>query len=120
MKNILTAVVLFVLFGMFASANAQQMVQSGKFMANGDTPGYTLDKNSGDRSVSLDVTFLTPFETKPDIVLSLVAIDADKAENLRYSIETKSVSRDGFTVKINTWGASKLYAITGNWLAHTK
>lgn len=120
MKKLLTVVVLFVLFGMFAAADAQQMIQSGKFSANGETPGYTLDKNTGDRSLTIEVTFLTPFETKPEIVLSIIGFDSDKTENLRYSIEAKSVSRDGFTIKINTWGASKIYGLTGNWLAHTK
>ncbi len=120
MKKFLTVAALFLIFGMFATAYAQVAVQSGKFSANADTPGYTLDKNTGDRSVSIDVTFLVPFETKPDIVLSVVAIDADKAENMRYSVDAKSISRDGFTIKINTWGASRIYAITGNWIAHTK
>jgi len=119
MKKILTLAVLFMLFGFF-TANAQQMIQSGKFSVNGDTPGYTLDKNTGDRSLTIEVTFLTPLETKPEIVLSIIGFDADKTENLRYSIEAKSVSRDGFTIKINTWGASKIYGLTGNWLAHTK
>lgn len=118
MKKILGITILFLL--MFAAANAQQAVQSGKFTANSDTPGYTLDKNSGERSITIDVTFLSPFDTKPEIVLAPTNMDVDKGENLRYSIEAKSVSRDGFTIKITTWGGTKIFGISGNWIAHTK
>jgi hypothetical protein len=53
-------------------------------------------------------------------MLSVTQIDADKGFNNRYNVEVLSVSRDGFTVKIRTWADSKVYSISGYWLAYTE
>jgi len=104
----------------FVSVFAQSGIQSGKFTANASTEGYTLNKNSGDRSVSIEIAFPKPCETKPVIVLSVTSIDADKSTNVRYSVEAVSVSRDGFTIKVSTWSDSKIHGVTGQWIAYTE
>jgi hypothetical protein len=50
-------------------------------------------------------------------MLSITQLDADKTANSRYNVEVISVSRDGFTVKIRTWADSKIFSISGYWLA---
>ncbi|MGB5286958.1 MAG: H-type lectin domain-containing protein, partial [Ignavibacteriaceae bacterium] len=60
-----------------------------------------------------------PFENKPDVVVGLSMIDAAPG-NLRYSIKTKSISRDGFTVEVKTWGDTKIMSIGGFWVAHAE
>ncbi|NPV11531.1 MAG: hypothetical protein HPY57_07055 [Ignavibacteria bacterium] len=45
-------------------------------------------------------------------------IDADKTTNLRYKVEATTVSRDGFALKITTWGDTKIFGIGGFWIAH--
>jgi hypothetical protein len=111
----------FVLFFILSSSYlfAQVAIQSGTFSANTSTPGYTLDKNSGDRSVTIEVNFDKPFDKKPTVVLAVVKLDADNKTNLRYNIETLSVSRDAFTVKISTWSEGKIYGIGGSWIAYS-
>ncbi len=99
---------------------AQVQMQSGKFSASSSTPGYTLDKNSGDRSTTIEVTFDKPFDKKPKIVISVTMIDTDVKTNVRYNVEATSISRDGFTLKISTWSETKIYGIGGNWIAHTE
>jgi len=100
------------------SVFAQAGIQSGKFSADASTNGFTLEKNTGDRSISIEIPFSKPFETKPTIVLSVTSIDADKGTNTRFSVEAVSVSRDGFTVKISTWADTKIHGISGQWIAY--
>jgi hypothetical protein len=120
MKKLLFASVLAFVLGFVITASAQSMVQSGKFAVNYETPGYTLDKNEGTRSFSLEVNFLKPFDRKPDVVLSVTHLDTDKTTNVRYKIETSSISRDGFTINIMTWGDCRIFGLSGNWLAHSE
>ncbi|GAB4286935.1 MAG: hypothetical protein Kow0098_02760 [Ignavibacteriaceae bacterium] len=121
MKKIFFALVITLILGLSASyVYGQTMVQSGNFSVNYETPGYTLDKNEGTRSFSVEVTFLKPFETKPDVIVAVNHVDVDKNTALRYKVETSSISRDGFTLKIMTWGDCKIFGMSGNWLAHSE
>ncbi len=99
---------------------AQTQIQSGKFSANKSVEGYTLDQNVGDRSMTIDVSFLKPFDKKPNISLSVIMIDAETKSNIRYNVEASSISRDGFTIKISTWSDTKILGIAGNWIAYAQ
>ena len=67
--------------------------------------------------MTLDVDFEIPFEKIPQVFLSVTQIDADKESNLRYNVEAISISRDGFTIKVSTWADSKIFSISGFWIA---
>ena len=99
---------------------AQVKIESNKFLANTSTPGYTLNQNTGDRSVTIEVAFDKPFDKKPTILLTVTLLDADTKTNIRYSVEATSISRDGFTLKISTWSDSKISGIGGNWVAYSE
>lgn len=101
-----------------AVAFSQTQVLSGSWGGNSETKYYTLHENTGERVFTIEVAFLKPFENKPDVVVGLSNIDAAPG-NLRYSIKAKSVSRDGFTVEVKTWGDSKILSIGGFWVAHS-
>jgi H-type lectin domain len=118
-KLVLTSALLFLL-AFTASTFAQSQVESGTFGVNSKTPNYTLNKNSGDRSVTVEVNFTKPFESKPDVVLSVTQMDANTSSNLRYDVEPVSISRDGFTIKITTWADCTINSIRGTWLAHAE
>lgn len=109
-----------VLFFGFAAIVSAQSVQSGSWSITPATPGYSLDKSTGERTMTVDVDFDKPFDTKPNIFLSITQIDADKDVNLRYNVEAMSISRDGFTLKIRTWADSKVFSLSGFWLAHAE
>ncbi len=112
---------LFVMLVIFSGAIvAQTQIQSGKFSANKSVEGYTLDQNVGDRSMTMDVTFVKPFDKKPSITLSVIMIDAETKTNIRYNVEASSISRDGFTIKISTWSDTKILGIAGNWMAYAE
>ena len=115
MKKFGLVIVLFLVMGV-ASTYAQE-VQSGTFSANSTNQGYTLNKESGDRTYSIEVNFPEGFNVKPNIILSVSNIDADKDTNLRYDVVAKAISRDGFVITIKTWSDSKIYGISGSWMA---
>ena len=114
--SILAALVFFVAFTSFTSAQ----IQSGSWSTSVGDPNYNLNTNSGDRSMTIEVAYDKPFDVKPKVMLSVTQLDGDKASNQRYNVEVLSVSRDGFTIKIRTWADSKIYSISGYWLAYTE
>ncbi len=114
--SVLTVVLFVVAFSVVASAQTQ----SGQWASSVGNAGYNLDTNTGDRSTTIEVNFVKPYDIKPKVLVSVSQLDADKAFNSRYSVEILSVSRDGFTVKIKTWSDSKIYSIGGYWLAYVE
>ncbi|HCY76636.1 MAG TPA: hypothetical protein DHV28_12020 [Ignavibacteriales bacterium] len=97
-----------------------QPVQSGSWSVNQSIAGYSLDNNNGERVMTVEVEFETPFAKKPQIILSVTQIDADKEFNTRYNVEAISISRDKFTIRVRTWADSKMFSISGYWLATVK
>ncbi len=120
MKKLALISALLITFGLIGTSFAQVQVQSGTWSANYQTSGYTLDKNEGDRSVTIQVDFPEPFDQKPDIVLGVTMLDASTQTNIRYNVSPMSVSRDGFSIKIATWSDAKIFSISGYWMAHAK
>jgi sortase (surface protein transpeptidase) len=118
MKKLLFITAIFLMFSAVAFSQAQ--VLSGTWGASSDTKSYTLNSNSGDRSITIQVNFLNPFENKPNVVVGISSIDVDKSTAVRYAVKAISVSRDGFTVEVKTWGDTKINSVTGFWVAHAE
>ena len=119
MKSIFSSTFILLIVLISTSATAQTM-QNGSWSVNQSLAAYSLDKNNGDRTMTIEVDFETSFTKKPQIFLSVTQIDSDKEYNLRYNVEAMSISRDGFTIKVRTWADSKIFSISGNWLATTQ
>lgn len=115
----LSVLAVFLFFVAFSGLVVAQ-TQSGQWSTKAGDSGYNLDTNTGERSMTIEVDFKNPFDVKPKVMLSVTQIDADKSFNSRYNVEVLSVSRDGFTVKIRTWADSKVYSISGYWLAYVE
>ena len=118
MKNLLLTLGLFLMIS--AVAFSQTQVLSGTWSGNKDTKYYTLHENTGERKFTVEVNFLKPFENKPDVVVGISSIDVDKSTAVKYAVKPISVSRDGFTVEVKTWGDTKIYSVTGFWVAHAE
>ena len=118
MKKLFLISTLFLLVSAFSFAQTQ--VLSGTWGASTDTKSYTLNSNSGDRTITIQVNFLKPFENKPNVVCGISSIDVDKSTAVRYAVKAISVSRDGFTLEVKTWGDTKIYSVTGFWVAHAE
>ena len=119
MKKLLLVIVILLTTGLISTALGQTKVQSGTWGANSSTTGYTLSENEGERNVVISVNFLDPFESKPDVILSVTKLDATSEKNVRYNVTSLSVSRDAMTIKISTWADTKIFGINGYWMAHT-
>jgi hypothetical protein len=100
-----------------SSALYAQQMESGKYSLDNTMQNYTLDKQSGDRSMTIYVNFDKGFDKKPKIILSVTKLDAETQTNLRYRVEALSISRDGFSIKVATWNDTKIMGIAGDWLA---
>ena len=118
MKKVLFVFTILLAMGLISTSLAQTKVLSGYWSASKNTSGYTLAENSGDRSVTIQINFLDPFENKPDVTLGVTLLDATSDKNVRYKVEALSVSRDGMTIKISTWADTKIFGISGYWMAH--
>ena len=115
MKKVLFVFTILLAMGLISTSLAQTKVLSGYWSASKNTSGYTLAENSGDRSVTIQINFLDPFENKPDVTLGVTLLDATSDKNVRYKVEAP---RDGMTIKISTWADSKIFGISGYWMAH--
>lgn len=93
-------------------------MQSGNWSVSPSLEQYSLDSNDGERSMTIEIKFSHSFEKIPRLFLSISQVDASNKTNLRYNIEAVSVSRDGFTLKVVTWADTKIYSISGSWIAH--
>lgn len=98
-------------------AQAEKKLQSGSWSVNQSIQGYSLDNNNGERSATIEIKFSKSFKSKPEIILSVTQLDASKDFNSRFNVETISVSRDGFTLKVKTWADSRIFSISGYWIA---
>lgn len=95
-----------------------QTVEDGKFLLNKKNhSNYTLNKNEGERVITLEVKFNNSFPSKPKVIVAINTVDADKNHNVRYSAEALFASTEGFILKVKTWGNSKILSIGGQWLA---
>lgn len=112
-KTLFAALFLILSLGLFA-----QQIESGVFDVSTNTKGYSLDKNSGDRIFTLEVRFNTPFETIPDVTVGLNKMEFDKETNARVDVQATAVSRDGFVLRIKTWGDTRVLVLGGGWVAH--
>jgi len=96
----------------------QSHVQSAAFSMDKTTKDFSLDNGKGDRIAQIEITFPTPFDSKPEIVIAVSSVDAAKETNLRYSAKAIGISRDGFTLQVKTWDDSKIFGIGGSWIAY--
>ncbi len=119
MKKIFLLFITGILFLFSFSADAQT-TQSSSWSVNQSLPAYSLDKNNGDRTMVLDIRFDKTFTEKPQVFLSVTQIDSDKESNTRYNAEAISISCEGFTLVVHTWADSKIYSISGYWIAKTQ
>jgi len=117
-KHILTISLFTFLILAATSLNAQVKVQTGTWNANRTISNYMLAAGGeNERSVNISVSFPKPFNTKPEVILSVTRFDGDANINTRYEVILVSVHKAGFTMEAKTWGGSKINLIGGTWMA---
>jgi len=100
------------------SLNAQVKAQTGVWNADRNTPNFLLGAGGeAERSVYINISFPKPFNTKPEVILSVTRYDGDANINTRYDVKITSVHKAGFSIEAKTWGGSKITMIGGTWIA---
>jgi hypothetical protein len=91
------------------------MIQAGTAFYDTNTPGWTLNTGTGDRSfTSPDIRFDPPFQAPPKIAVSLAGLDG---ERVRVGLGTFDIQADEFNVVIYTWWDTALYGVRVTWIA---
>jgi hypothetical protein len=110
-----------VLLMSIGTAYGQQLAQGG-FAADTNSEGWSLNSGAGMRQHIVFVRFPRAFAEQPTVVLGLTGVDAAPARdgNIRVALKADNITRDGFVVKVSTWGDSRIAGIEGTWLAFTK
>ncbi len=98
----------------------EDQIATGKFNVTKNSSGFNLHDGEGPREFTMEVKFKKEFTTKPKILLSVTSVDANTKGNVRYKIETSFVSEQGFIIKFSTWDDSKVYGLSGQWMAITE
>jgi len=103
------------------TVQAQELAQ-GAFSADVNSEGWSLNAGAGTRQHIVFVRFSRPFAEQPVVILSMTSLDGAPSRdgNIRVALKADNITRDGFVVKISTWGESRLAGIEGSWLAFTK
>lgn len=119
MKRIAFALAAIMLVSTVALA---ENLQKGDFSANFNSENWTLNSGTGQRTHIVYVKFNKTYESQPTVLLTLTGYDgaAGKDGNIRVSMKVENVTRDGFVVKIMTWGDSRVAGVDGTWLAFGK
>ena len=118
-------ILVFTLVALFMNCElyAQDAVQTGTFLFDRNSMGQ-LDngqinkKAAGDRSVTKEIKFRTPFGSTPKVVVTInSAFMRTTDRELRYKLEPKYVSPEGFVIELSTSYDGELYEVGGSWLA---
>ena len=80
----------------------------------------TRIRKSRSREMKKEITFDTPFNKEPKIHCGLAHIDTDSSANsIRISVVIDNLTKDGFTIKVQTWLVSRIFGFRVEWLAYT-
>ena len=104
-----------------SSVSFGQVIQKGDFVANVNSEGYSLNGGSGQRAYSTFIKFTKAFTKDPMVMVSLTSYDGapGKDGNVRVAVKAESVTKEGFTLKVSTWGDSRVTGVEGSWIAYT-
>ncbi len=116
MRNVMTLVLVSLLCLATFPAQAQYM-EHGQFDLSAQTEGWTLHQGEGTRYYQLIITFDKPFESAPTVTYGITGFDASTEKNLRLNVKVEKVTITGFVIRISTWQDSKVFSVSGNWLA---
>jgi len=103
---------------MLRISNHQLSIQQGSeaLFAHFDTAGE-MWVGKGSRSVEVNVTFPTAYETTPIVQVGLELLDIDKSSNTRFDVSAKDVTPKGFKIVFSTWGDTKIARARANWVS---
>jgi hypothetical protein len=97
-----------------------QNTQKGDFKGDGSVEGWTLGQGTGSRSAIIFVKFDKPFAETPTVLVSVTgqsSMAGETEQKINFNVTAERITRDGFVIKVSTWGETKLLAVYGSWVA---
>lgn len=88
-------------------------IQCGRFSTTEDHPCSEPQLKTSRR-----IAFARPYDAPPSVVVWLDSVDTGSSANCRVAVCASDVSRDGFTIHLDTWGDTKLWSAGASWLAY--
>ncbi len=76
-----------------------------------------LYSGQGQRWMFFKFCFRSPFTMIPKLLLDVTTVDADIEQNVQYNLSLQDVTRDGFTLRFQTWGTSAIASADIVWVA---
>eukprot|EP01112_Ceratiomyxa_fruticulosa_P015255 TRINITY_DN4461_c0_g1_i1.p1 TRINITY_DN4461_c0_g1~~TRINITY_DN4461_c0_g1_i1.p1 ORF type:complete len:406 (+),score=98.20 TRINITY_DN4461_c0_g1_i1:106-1323(+) len=98
------------------SQNARVELGSLNFLKN--TPGYSLNEGSGDRTTQQPLDFAKEFTDVPKVITALKMIDADHEKDVRIKSQALDITTKNAKLEVGTWLDSAIYGLHLNWLAY--
>jgi len=92
-------------------------IETGKFSRTLTAEGWTLHTGTGEREYVERVSFSEPFDSPPEVSVSLNYIDSFKDYNTRFVVTTMNINETGFDIKYWTHADSIIYAMGASWIA---
>ena len=71
----------------------------------------------GDRSVTVDITFVRAFRVPPAITLGLTGLDSSHDQNLRFLLHATDIKAAGFKIEFLTWSDTHIARASVSWQA---
>ncbi|KAI5868233.1 hypothetical protein GGS23DRAFT_544604 [Durotheca rogersii] len=97
----------------FHVAPHDQDIQTGQFA----TPGGGFD-GPAEKTNAARITFPHEYAQPPRVIVWLNQIDMRGDRNCRIFARADEITRDGFTIRLETWGDSVLHGARASWIAH--
>jgi hypothetical protein len=119
MKKTLFAIVALLLVGTMSVFAQAPLSAKGNVVVDGKMDGFILGSGSGARSNSTYVAFPSKFAAPPNVIITLTGFSAaaGKDGNVNLGVSAENVTTDGFNVKANTWGDTRVSAVYATWVA---
>ncbi|KAH8146566.1 uncharacterized protein LAJ45_09514 [Morchella importuna] len=92
-----------------------QDFQCGRYSTLEDHPWSTSEATHERR-----ISFVRPYDEPPEVVVWLSAFNMHPEKNWRVKSFASDVTTTGFTIHIETWGDSELFAAAASWIAYPR
>lgn len=92
-------------------------IQSGEQTIFSHYPSGFMWNGSGERHVKDFYRFAIPYAHPPQVHVGIVGLDSGHQRNLRVRVSIETVARDGFELRVDTWGDTQLAHVVVRWIA---
>lgn len=94
-----------------------QVVTGEGALFNHVDEGLPMWSGTGDRVVEVAVRFKAAFKGAPAVSAHIVGMDSACDSNQRYWLNVSNVGSNGFLLRFNTWGDTKIARVGVAWQA---